>query len=208
MTDARSEILGKIGTEHTSKWSVEALIPALVQRPQKDLIALFVQKVQRAKGSIETVSSIADVPKEIAQHIVVADGLSEIVVSDALGNLPWREAGLVPVGLDLGIDGITSVTDCFAGVAETGTLVSLSDETRDSRLNFVSRHHIVVLHADAIVGPYEDVWGRMKARHMMVPRAVNFITGPSRTADIEQTIELGAHGPADVHIVLINSQEG
>ena len=69
-------------------------------------------------------------------------------------------------------------------------------------LNFLPDTHVVVLLASQIVGSYEDAWDRLRDVDSM-PRTVNFITGPSRTGDIEQTIFLGAHGPRRMHIVLV-----
>ncbi len=98
-----------------------------------------------------------------------------------------------------------SLTGAFAGVAETGTLLLVSGPQAPTTLNFLPETHIAVLRASRMVGPYEDAWERVRARYGRggLPRTVNFITGPSRTADIEQTIQLGAHGPRRLHIVLI-----
>jgi L-lactate dehydrogenase complex protein LldG len=74
-------------------------------------------------------------------------------------------------------------------------------------LNFLPDTHIVVLRASRVVGPYEDGWARLREAGAM-PRAVNFVSGPSRTADIEQTIQLGAHGPRRLHIVLVEDGDG
>lgn len=105
---------------------------------------------------------------------------------------------------------VTSVTPCFCAVAETGSIVTASDSEHPSTLNFLPDNHIVVLHEEQIVKHLDDVWKRLRetAEDMSdiattVPRAVNFVTGPSRTADIEQTLELGAHGPRRMHVVLV-----
>ena len=82
----------------------------------------------------------------------------------------------------------------------------LSSGRRDSRLNFVCSTQIVVLRDADIVGSYEAVWDRMEKNDIRVPRSVHFVTGPSRTADIEQTIEIGAHGPKQLHIVIIGDE--
>jgi len=51
----------------------------------------------------------------------------------------------------------------------------------------------------------EDAWSLAREELRQMPRAINFVSGPSRTADIDQTIVLGAHGPYRVHIVLVRA---
>ena len=66
---------------------------------------------------------------------------------------------------------------------------------------------IVVLHGNAVVGAYEDAFDLLRMRVGAVwPRTVNLITGPSRTADIEQTLIMGAHGPRRLHVILVEDQ--
>ena len=60
-----------------------------------------------------------------------------------------------------------------------------------------------MLRASRIVGPYEDAWDLLRREIGGMPRNVMLVTGPSRSADIEQTLELGAHGPRRLHVVLI-----
>jgi L-lactate dehydrogenase complex protein LldG len=76
-------------------------------------------------------------------------------------------------------------------------------------LNFLPETHIVVVRRDQVVATYEDGWDRLRAatKTEALPRAINFVTGPSRTADIEQHIELGAHGPRRLHIVLVEDSQ-
>jgi L-lactate dehydrogenase complex protein LldG len=90
-------------------------------------------------------------------------------------------------------------------VAETGTLILTSGPDNPTTLNFLPENHIVILFADDIAGNYEDVWDRLRRMNgSNLPRTVNMITGPSRTGDIEQTIELGAHGPRRLHIMIVD----
>jgi L-lactate dehydrogenase complex protein LldG len=100
-----------------------------------------------------------------------------------------------------------SVTGAFAGVAETGTLVLVSGPEHPSTLNLLPETHIVVLRRDQLVGSYEDAWALLRVMGRGMPRTVTMVTGPSRTADIEQTLQLGAHGPRRLHIVLIDGAE-
>ena len=64
--------------------------------------------------------------------------------------------------------------------------------------------HIAVLRADRVVSGMEEAYALVRRERGTMPRAVNLISGPSRTGDIEQTIVLGAHGPFRVHILVLN----
>jgi L-lactate dehydrogenase complex protein LldG len=111
-------------------------------------------------------------------------------------------------------DDMVSLTPCFAAVAETGTLMLVSGAQTPTTLNFLPDTHIAVVRADQVVAAYEDGWDRLRAAGAVpgssargLPRVVNFITGPSRTGDIEQRIVLGAHGPRRLHIVLVEDRQ-
>ena len=82
----------------------------------------------------------------------------------------------------------------WAGIADTGTLVLLSGPDNPTRLNFLADYHLVFVRKDQIVADKKKIWKKLEQEETL-PRALNFISGPSRTADIEQTIALGAHGP-------------
>lgn len=101
-------------------------------------------------------------------------------------------------------DGAVAVTSAFAGIAETGTLVVACTGKHPHTLNILPQQHIVVLPEDRIVANYEESWQKLK--HVWgntMPRTLLWITGPSRTGDIEQTMMLGAHGPKELHILLV-----
>ena len=92
----------------------------------------------------------------------------------------------------------------FAGIAETGTLALVSGPANPTTLNFLPDNHIVVLRKEDILSDYESVFARLRTAYGKggAPRTLNFVTGPSRSADIEQTLLLGAHGPRRLHIVI------
>jgi L-lactate dehydrogenase complex protein LldG len=107
-------------------------------------------------------------------------------------------------------DDLVSVQHGYAGIAETGTLMLPSGPDRPTTLNLLCDTEIVVLNASCVVGAYEEAWDRLRAEHTdpgtgrFMPRNVMMVTGPSRSADIESTLELGAHGPRRLHVVLVD----
>jgi len=122
-----------------------------------------------------------------------------------LQALPWDRAPLLAFKARRAeATDLVSLTHGFAGVAETGTLMLPSEPARPTTLNLLADTAVVLLRASAIVGPYEDAWDRLRAHGEGMPRNVMFVTGPSRSADIEQTLELGAHGPRRLHIILLD----
>jgi L-lactate dehydrogenase complex protein LldG len=125
-----------------------------------------------------------------------------------LAALPWdRERQLeITTGASDG-DQFVSISHAFAGVAETGTLVMASGPDNPTTLNFLPDTHIVVVDAKDIAGDYETVWQRVRESFGIghLPRAINMITGPSRSADIAQILILGAHGPRRLHVLVVGS---
>jgi L-lactate dehydrogenase complex protein LldG len=124
-----------------------------------------------------------------------------------LRAMPWAETALeIQQGPSIGGD-LNAVSHAFGGVAETGTLIMTSGPENPSTLNFLPDNHIVVLSAKDITGDYETIWDKLRATYGrgQMPRTVNMITGPSRSADIEQTLLLGAHGPRRLHIIIVKS---
>ena len=97
------------------------------------------------------------------------------------------------------------MSHAFGAIAETGTLVLTSGSDNPTTLNFLPDNHLVVVDVNDVVGDFETIVGRLR-RHFgerQLPRLVNLITGPSRSADIEQTLILGAHGPRRLHVILV-----
>ena len=90
------------------------------------------------------------------------------------------------------------------GIAETGT-VCLHSHVVPSELLFLVESLIVVLKCSDIVARQEQVWQKMAVgKGGSNPRAMHLITGPSRTADVEQILQIGAHGPKELLIILID----
>lgn len=180
-------------------------IPARAQLEPAARVDLFVAMAEKASASVARVATLADVPAAVSSYLASENLPASVVPAPALAEMvPWSAVPTLEVRDGAPErDGDVSVTPAFAGVAETGTLMLTSGAGTPTGLNFVPDTHVVVLHAFQVVGPYEDAWDRLRERGEM-PRAVNLVTGPSRTGDIEQRIQIGAHGPRRLHIVLVD----
>lgn len=180
---------------------------ARAQLPQADKVALFCQWAETLNATVARVGA-AEVPGEVSAYLARNNLPASVAMapSPLLEGYDWASQKMLSIrrGRGEGSDQV-SVTGAFAGIAETGTLVMASGPDHPVSLNLLPDTHVVVLRESDIVGGYEDVWGRLRARYgkNLMPRTVNTITGPSRTGDIEQTIELGAHGPRRMHILVV-----
>ncbi len=95
------------------------------------------------------------------------------------------------------------VTGCFCAIAETGTLVVLSGADTPTATVLLPDTHVAIVRAERVVRGMEEMFVLVRAECGSLPRAINMISGPSRTGDIEQTIVLGAHGPYRLHVIVV-----
>lgn len=191
------------------------LVPQRAQLPYDDQVALFIAKAQALTVSVDRVDDAAAVPGKIADYLAQHNLPSQLRVAPdpLLQALPWSERPLLQVDYGPGrSQDLVSVTPAFAGIAETGTLMLHSSPATPTTLHFVPDHHLVVLKQSQITGTLEEAFQRLRDKLGQSsdkdwvenwPRTVNFVTGPSRTADIEGVPVLGAHGPRRLHIVII-----
>jgi len=175
--------------------------------PASEKVALFCQWAEANNATVARVTA-ADVPAEVVSYLVRNNlpAQAAIAPSPQLEAYDWASQKMLGLRRGRGEAGDqVSITGAFAAIAETGTLVMTSGPDHPVTLNLLPETHIVVLHEADIVGGYEEVWDRLRQRYGKgrLPRTVNTITGPSRTGDIEQTIELGAHGPRHMHILVV-----
>lgn len=209
--------LGVTGSEAARRTAVDdrldrapkGLIPKRAQLPRAEMIELFVKMADAASATVTRLDDASKVPAEIARYLRDHNLPATLRMGDdaRLTSMPWGETQIeTSRGRSFGQD-LNAVSCAFAAVAETGTLVMTAGADNPTTLNFLPDNHVVVLHADDVVGDPETALGRVRAKFGKgaMPRVVNFITGPSRSADIEQTLLLGAHGPRRLHIVLLGA---
>jgi L-lactate dehydrogenase complex protein LldG len=179
--------------------------------PYGDVGAKFRAMAERMASTVESVAALADAPAAAARYLAAQSIAPRAVAWPALSGLPWEPAGLsvefrAPRRDESAGSDLVGITGAYCGIAETGTLVLLSSPESPASTHLLPETHIAVLAADRIVPTMEDVFALMRRERggaaAMMPRAVNMVSGPSRTGDIEQTIVLGAHGPYRVHIII------
>jgi L-lactate dehydrogenase complex protein LldG len=183
-------------------------IPARGQLPRAERIVLFLEMAKRAAASVSRVAERAEVPAAAAEFLAQENLPARLRLSPdpALTGLPWRSRPLIEIsaGASAGEDPV-SLCSALAGIAETGTLVLASGPESPTTLNFLPETEIIVLSAENVVGSMEEAWQMLRRRSPpgQLPRTVNFITGPSRSADIGLKLQMGAHGPRRLHIILV-----
>jgi L-lactate dehydrogenase complex protein LldG len=153
----------------------------------------------------DEVASERDAPTEVARYLRTNNLPLAGCVWPQLADLDWKGAGLALEPRVANGNDAVGVTGAFAAIAETGTLVFASGPDTPSTVSLLPETHVAVVSAGRIVAHMEDAWALARAEFGQLPRAINFVSGPSRTADIDQTIVLGAHGPYRVHIVLVRA---
>jgi L-lactate dehydrogenase complex protein LldG len=184
------------------------VIPQRGQLAAAERMALFVSKVEAVAGTTQRIASMAELPGAVADYLRAHNLPLALKRGNdpALASVPWdREGALtVTVGPTDGSD-LVAISHAYGAAAETGTLVLLSGPDNPTTLNFLPDNHIVVVAATTVEGDYEAVLARLRNEvgAAGLPRAINLVTGPSRSADIEQTLILGAHGPRRLHVVVV-----
>jgi L-lactate dehydrogenase complex protein LldG len=202
------ERLGRSESEAAARRAaVQVRIGARAQGPRPrangDLAGVFRDRAVTLASTCEYVADLSDVPAAVARYLAEHALPSRAVCWRTLVRLGWVAAGLDVEARSARGDDAVGITGAYCALAETGTLVVLSGPDTPGSVSLLPETHVAVVPCNRIVQGMEDAWALMRDERIAMPRAVNFVSGPSRTADIEQTVTLGAHGPARVHVVLV-----
>lgn len=187
---------------------------ARLARPSDDLVELFEKratlvgmKVRRIKAADLTREVLAVIESVPAKRVVVGVGslpqglgLKESIRKKGIEVVDWHASP----GLDAQYDTDAGITDVHGALAETGTMICNSDAGHSRGLSLVPPVHIPIVRKSDILPDMLDYWAKIKGKpgHEL-PSSMVFITGPSKTADIEGVLVTGVHGPGAVHVMLV-----
>jgi L-lactate utilization protein LutC len=210
--NAREKILGRIRGAQTharSGMQTETIAGHLAQHPRgplpspmSNLVEHFKERAIKLSSDVLETSNKMEIPALLARYLSERKLPVRCVCWPSLSDLPWSAAGLDMQTRPATNKDMVGVTGAFCAIAETGTLMLLSGIETPATTSLLPETHVAVVDPRRIVATMEDAWDRMRKECKQPPRALNFISGPSRTADIEQTVTLGAHGPYRVLLIL------
>ncbi len=174
-------------------------------RPRLDweAVARFRERALGLSSTVDDVGTLAEAPASAARYLKANSLPLTAVCWAEFAALDWRAAGIEVAVREACDSDLVGITGAFCAIAETGTLMTVTSPQTPATVSLLPETHIAVVSASRIVRGMEEAWQLARVELGQLPRAVSFISGPSRTADIEQTVTLGAHGPYRVHIVLI-----
>lgn len=195
---------------HAAQDATAALIPpSAVRAAAEDLLALFLAKLEAVGATHDSLERLSDLPAHLADWLPAHGLPNDFVLAqeDNLIGLDWVGVGLAP-GLRAPepLAPGTVVSRGFAGIAETGSVAMVTRGPSRPIHNVLADTHIVVLDRHRVLATIEDAWS--EARRGGLPRALVFVTGPSRTADIEMQVEIGAHGALNLHVIIVGRGGG
>ncbi len=178
-----------------------APIPELARAEGQARTAQFVAKAEAADATVSRVVGPEALPEALAAELRARNLPAAIRMGD--DPLFKRDWGGLEVSHGPGrLEEPATLSRAHLASAETGTLLLASGPENPVTLTFLGETHFVALREADICAGYEELWARWRATGAD-PRTVNLVTGPSRSADIGQTLQLGAHGPVALHIFLM-----
>jgi len=211
---ARDKILARIrsrqGKNKPASPSEREAVRALIHshpgnaRPRMDWdpVARFRERALGLASTVDDVATLAAIPAAVARYLAAHSLPLAGVCWPEFAGLDWRGAGLAVESRAARDADPVGITGAFCAIAETGTLMTVTGQDTPATLSLLPETHVAVVRISRIVPGMEEAWRLLRDELGEPPRAVSFISGPSRTADIEQTVTLGAHGPYRVHVIL------
>lgn len=203
------ERLGPAGAAERRQRAAATLAARIGQRQgprpteRADLAGEFRRRAESLASTVDEVAGWAQAPAALARYLEAQGLPRQGALWPALAHLDWAGAGLeLRSGPARGDDRL-GVTDCYCALAETGSLMLVGEGECHGVTSLLPETHVALVPVSRLVWGMEEGWAKLREERGGPPRAVNFVSGPSRTGDIEQTLVLGAHGPYRVHLILL-----
>ncbi len=195
---ARAEIKRRYDATHSTSIPRPVVDGALIER--------FVEKHTAVKGTCKIVSKYSQIPDAVQEFLASYALPTKMVMGDTdfLRRLDWPKDWTIERRSACRTDHV-AVTDAVCAIAETGTILIASSSTVSSTHLYLPENHVVVLDFGQLVRHLDDAIDLAMQRNGRPARGIHMITGPSKTADVEQTIQYGAHGPRRLHAVFVDS---
>ena len=206
-----ADIRAALGRAAPSEAQAAALRAKLREHPRGPMpamdwepLARFRERALGLSSTVDEIGTLAELPSAVARYLREAGLPLAGSCWPRFGALDWAGQGVTMQPRTANGDDKVGLTGVFCGVAETGTLMLRSSPETDAKNSLLPDTHIAVVPTSRIVRSIEDGWDLLRREHGELPRQVAFVSGPSRTADIELTLVLGIHGPYRVHIILLH----
>lgn len=210
---SREKVLKKIRNALMSK--SENPFPSLdletsVYQPMEDSLDItFAQEFSKVAGKFIYCENEADLKNNLITLIAENNWKNIFCVEPGIKNIlegaeiPYNSDEANLHGMDAGI------TYCEYLIARLGSIMVSSKQPSGRRLNVFPESHIVIAYSSQLVPDIKDALKKMQEKyHNNLPSLITVITGPSRTADIEKTLVMGAHGPKQLYLFLIDENQG
>ncbi len=196
-------VRGVAQTEYDRAMSTETPSPVV----DGLLVDNFLAKHGAVHGTSKIVQNYAEVPDAVREFLDTHDLPSKMIMgtSQFLEDIDWPDHWQIETRIARKTD-IVSVTDAVCAVAETGTIMLVSSPTCSSTHAFVPENHVVIINAGEVVRHLDDALRMASSKIDERTSGVHMVTGPSKTADVEQTIQYGAHGPRRLHAIIIEAK--
>ena len=210
---ASSEPFNTVYEENRTRHEAVGLSGKLPVERSTSLLEQFQQSLKAVGGNCFVVRGEAEATETVRQ-IVARSKARRVAISDSplVGRL------LLPLATEVDLLNGGTKADLFTcdmgvtgaqwAIAETGTLALESDVERHRLASLVPPVHVTIIEAERIRQTLGEVLLAIDEKGRNLSRTITFITGPSRTSDIELTLAIGVHGPAELHVIVLEGMKG
>jgi len=173
---------------------------------RESLDVTFAQEFTKVAGKFIYCEDEADMAEKL-KFLIEQNKLEEVFCVEDRLRLLLEEHGIV---LNKAITDLQNVkvgiTLCEFLISRLGSIMVSSHQLSGRRLNVFPEIHVVVAYTTQLVADLKDALAQLKIKYQnVIPSMITVITGPSRTADIEKTLVIGAHGPKEIYVLLVES---